>query len=214
MGQILLSSITYEQFEIAQGGSAADTLTGPNNATQWNLSGPNSGNVTIGSATIQFTAIENLTSGAGNDTVIVEGGGSLSGTLNLGAGTDVLDLSDTFGALDVLNATNRSVVGKIGIFTATERVLGNSHPDSRVVGSNVATAWTIDTLGRIVVGSVIYEQFNQIAAGSLADTITGPNVTTNWMVNSLGGGSVLVGSTSVVFSGIENLTGGTANDLL
>ncbi len=108
LGQILLSSITYEQFEIAQGGSAADTLTGPNNATQWNLSGPNSGNVTIGSATIQFTAIENLTSGAGNDTVIVEGGGSLSGTLNLGAGTDVLDLSDSFGALDVLNATNRS----------------------------------------------------------------------------------------------------------
>ncbi len=81
-------------------GSAAttDTLTGPDQASTWNLTGLNSGNI---NGTFFFSSIENLIGGDGNDTFVVSNGAGVTGTMSGGAGTDTLVIQFT-GANDVV----------------------------------------------------------------------------------------------------------------
>ncbi|MDH4156934.1 MAG: hypothetical protein OEW00_06620, partial [candidate division Zixibacteria bacterium] len=78
---------------LINGQSGNDTLVGPAVNTTWYITGPDSGNV----AGVDFVGIENLTGGADNeDTFVFVDGGSLSGSIDGGAGgydTLVVDFS-------------------------------------------------------------------------------------------------------------------------
>jgi hypothetical protein len=69
------------------GGSGTNALTGPNADTSWTVSGANSGSL----GTLNFAAMQNLVGGTGNDVFHFTAGGSLSGFLKGGGGSDRLD---------------------------------------------------------------------------------------------------------------------------
>ncbi len=211
-GQIVVGSVTYTGFEVMRGGAAGDTLTGPAQNTNWIVDELGGGSVTIGTASLRFAAMDNITSGAGNDTLVLLQGGTISGTVNLGAGADVLDLSNLFGATVTLTGTaTRSVSGRLPSFTAAEQVIGNFSQTNKVNGGVSAFAWVINPSGQILVGGTTFTGFSAIDAGALVDTLTGPNVNTQWAINGLGSGLLALGNV-IQFSGMDNLTGGTAND--
>jgi hypothetical protein len=78
------------------GDGGADTLTGPDNpapgsSIQWNITGANSGNL----GNVSFTGIANLVGGVAYDIFKFSNGGSISGTVNGGTGSNVNRLDYT-----------------------------------------------------------------------------------------------------------------------
>lgn len=224
VNQILVNNVTYSGVYIIVGnpGTLADTLSGPGIQTTWMILEANAGRLTSNYGTIAFYGIENLTGGVAPDYFGFSDIGRISGAINGGAGTGVIDqlfinLKPT--PLDFrIDATSNKVPGTIdGNYTGIEEVLGNS---DNVSGSkvtrvnNVATAWTVNAEGSILVGGVTYKAVGAIAgnSGTLADTLTGPAVECTWTVSGSSSGSLAVAGRTVSFSSVENLTGGTAND--
>ena len=76
---------------VVNGDADSDTLVGPNVPSTWNLTGANTGN--IAGLVNSFTTTENLTGGSDADSFIFATGGSVSGAINGGDGTDTLDYS-------------------------------------------------------------------------------------------------------------------------
>jgi hypothetical protein len=74
-----------------QGGGGVDTAHGPNVATDWTISGANMGSFSSGP--FSFVGVENLTGGSAADTFHVQPGGSLTGMIDGGGGTNTLDYS-------------------------------------------------------------------------------------------------------------------------
>jgi Ca2+-binding RTX toxin-like protein len=156
--------------------------------------------------------VENITGGAGVDQFVFQEAGRIPGTLNGGAGVDVVDLSAIVLPVDVQLGTNIAVTGIIGKTLANEQILANAANSNRVLGANAATAWTISTAGQVVASSITFGNFQSLVGGTLADTITGPAVATDWSIQSANGGTVAVAGKTVAFSGVENITGSTAVD--
>jgi hypothetical protein len=80
------------------GGTGTDTLHGPDTANTWQITGANAGTL---NQTVTFTSIQNLTGGAANDAFAFQTGGSLSGTLDGGGGSNTLDYSSYTGDITV-----------------------------------------------------------------------------------------------------------------
>jgi len=211
-GAVSVSNVAYSGFGTIVGGTGADTIVGPGLATNWSITGSEAGNVTVGSQAITFTEVENITGGAGVDQFVFQEAGRIPGTLNGGAGVDVVDLSAIVLPVDVQLGTNIAVTGIIGKTLANEQILANAANSNRVLGANAATAWTISTAGQVVASSITFGNFQSLVGGTLADTITGPAVATDWSIQSANGGTVAVAGKTVAFSGVENITGSTAVD--
>src|SRR5262249_45646574 len=67
-----------------------NTLIGPNATTIWNITGTNAGNLGVSGFTVNFTGVPNLTGGTGIDGFSFSDGAGLTGSLNGGAGNNVL----------------------------------------------------------------------------------------------------------------------------
>src|SRR5262249_4137122 len=77
---------------VVDGGTGSDTLTGPNVASTWNITGTNTGN--IPGAVSSFSSVENLTGGSANDTFVFTANGvGVAGVIDGGGGTNALDYS-------------------------------------------------------------------------------------------------------------------------
>ncbi len=213
-GSATLSNIVYEGFDAILGGTGVDTLRTPNVASTWTIDSVGGGTVAFGPSIIRFGSMENATAGTGDDLVKYQGSGRISGTLNLGTGTDQIDLSELAGTVQINTGSSRSIVDRAGTFTGVERVLGNLNPSSSIVGSSIlATAWAVDAAGQIVVNSVTYSDILRIESGPLTDTLTGPNSNSYWIIQNANAGQLsLNGGASILFFGIDSLVGGTADD--
>ena len=146
------------------GSSAAnDTLTGPNGGAVITVSGANSGDV---DGVLSFYNYENLVGGTGNDTFAFTGSGTLSGTLNAGAGTDLLDYGSYSSGVHVnlnsavvnVDAVNYSARSATGIFGGAANGLSNFE---NIVGSTSAD---------VLIGD---NSPNAITGGSGADKLVG-----------------------------------------
>lgn len=93
-----------------------------------------------------------------------------------------------------------------------ETVLGNALSGSKIKGGNTATSWLVSPSGQIFHNSISYLAIGGILAGTGLDTLTGPSVATQWSILGSNAGQVSFASTSLTFSGMENLTGGSDND--
>lgn len=211
-GAVSVGGVVYSGFGSLVGGTLADTLAGPNVATAWGVLAPNAGTISVAGKTVSFSGVENLTGGTAADEYVFQDAGRISGTLNGGTGLDVVNLSALTIPVDVQLGTSVTVTGIIGKTLGNETILASPSAANRVVGANAATAWAIDTLGRAVAGGITFGGFQTLLAGTLVDTLTGPNAAAAWNVNGANAGSITVASSTVAFSGVENLTGGTAAD--
>ena len=191
------------------GVSTADVFIGANVPNAWNITGQNAGTL---NATTSFSGFESLTGGTDVDSFVFGSAGQVTGTLNAGTGADVANFAAVTTPLQARIGTTAAITGLVGRHSGLERVEGNSVAGGQIVGTNAITAWVVNTLGEVVVSGGTYAGIPSIAGGTLADTITGPAVSTRWTLSGANAGSVSVGAASVVFAGVENLTGSTAND--
>ena len=175
------------------GGDGIDTLFGTDQANLWIVSGANAG--TLNGST-SFAGVENLTGRGDADAFTFGLLGSISAQLDGGNGADTLTgpNADTVWTLSAEGAgllnDNR--------FVAIESVTGGSSDD----------AFTVQFTGptRAV-----------IAGGSGSDTLIGNNIKNTWSLPGLGTGTLNPDTVNpvpndTVFTGIENLTGGSDDD--
>ena len=165
---------TVSNVETLTGSSGNDTVTV--SAPQWagfntiNLgSGTNvlnvvaSGDISAGpTPTLSNVTTGNLTGSSGNDSITLSGAQLDAiiigaGTINLGAGTDTINLTSTSADLNTLGLTNASIQGVEAISAAT-------------AGSGVTITLSGQTEGFTITGS---SGADTITAGSGSDNISG-----------------------------------------
>lgn len=183
-------------------------MIGFGEATSWSVSDLGTG--TINAAA--FQTIENLTGGPSTDVFVFGPAGRITGTVVGGAGGDTLDLSARTTPLSIPNTTTHAITGVMAGFNTIESVLGSDVAGNAILGSAATTAWGVTATGAVSVGGVVYSGFGSVVGGTLADTLTGPNVATAWGIVAPNSGTISVAGKTVAFSGVENLTGGTAAD--
>ncbi len=214
--------------------SSVDSVTGGDGSDTLDLSSDTTGvtvDLSAGTASYAGTIsdIENVVTGAGNDTII----GALSAVLlDTGAGTDTLDFSNVASNLDItvhsdsttsvtdgVDSVNNiagaeNVVGGTGTNTYTfengASLAGNITGGSNVLDHSQNTTGISVNLNTNTTTGVTGTVSNivNVIGGAGNDTLTGADSANTWNVTGLNSGSV--GGTS--FSGVENLAGGTGAD--
>ncbi|HEX7048355.1 MAG TPA: calcium-binding protein, partial [Gammaproteobacteria bacterium] len=224
-------------------GNAGDTLTGTNGGDTWTITGTNAGNIGgafafsaienlaggTGSDTFNLDndVSGTVTGGAGNDTFNYTTGAAI-GTLTGGGDSDTL-AGDNAANTWILSGASGGTLNTQA-YASMENLTGGAGNDdfaftgSGSVGGDINGGGGNDTLdydalaGPVSVNlanssaSRINGQFASIEGviGSTgADTLTGANNNNTWTVSTADGGSV----DGIAFADIENLAGGTANDI-
>ncbi len=206
-------------------------------ANKWNITGDDAGNITNsdGSTTFveNFTGIENLTGNDEDDYFDVSLNANISGIVNGGEETenDTLDLRDYGPA--VVNLDGEGVEGfntqDIEVFLVDAEV------NNELSGGNVTRDWYIVGEDSVRINERIYTGFSSLTGGnqndnfyflegglltgtisggegSGTDSITGPNESTTWRINSSESGTI----DSILLSGfsmIEEILGGDGQDI-
>jgi hypothetical protein len=136
---------TLSNFTHFVGDNSTSTLVGANTTNTWSISATNQG--TVGS--ISFSGFANLTGGTGNDTFKLANGAGVTGTIDGGAGVNILDdsayLTDVVIDLRAGTATN---VG--GIANILDAVGGAG--DDILVGNGLANVLTGNGGNNLLIG--------------------------------------------------------------
>ena len=215
-------TIAVDSVSRIRGGEGIDTIKGPAIANLWNLDGFKTGRLNLSTS---FAEMENLTGSTDADwfAVSVDAGGF--GVVNGAAGADKLDYSSWSSpvVVDLASKTAPALTS----FASISSVVGSSAVDM-LQGANSNTNWSITGSGSGTAGGVSFESFENlhggtandsyritggmvqsISGGDGTDTLIGPAINNAWVITGTGVG-VLNGQ--VAFSGLENLTGGAAED--
>jgi hypothetical protein len=142
--------------------SPNDVIIGPD--ANWIIDGADAGSVNG----ITFSSIENLEGSDDVDTFVFKPGGSISGDLDGGAGSNTLDYSNLTGQV-TLDLANHKATGIGGTFSN----IGSIVPPAggiNVVGPNTATTWTIVGVNVVEVGGFTLPNTSSIVGGSDNDT--------------------------------------------
>ena len=197
---------------LVDGGAGNDAISANNAPNTWNISAADAGDVNDINA---FTGIENLNGNGDVDDFIFTSSGSISGTVDGGAGNDSVDLS----------ALADPVVADLSgsAYASIERFVGNNS-DSTLIGPVAQNSWVIDgsndgTLGGIsfvdftkLTGNSDSDSFTFSSGGTLAggidggagnDTLTGDVSANGWDITAADAGRL----NGTAFVNIENLVG-------
>ena len=196
-------TFTFSAIENINGGSGTDTLNGQNAANTWNLTGAGSGNFTGG---LGFTGMENLTGNNNTDAFVFAAGGSVTGVVTGGLGTDTLNYSAAVGPISV-NLTN-STASFTGGINGIDAVAGSgSASDSLTAPAGTNTLNVTGAGAGNINGTFTFSSIETVNGGAGTDTLSGPAAGSAWTVNGAGSGFITGG---VNFSNVENLTGGNS----
>jgi RTX calcium-binding nonapeptide repeat (4 copies) len=129
-----VTEVSFTKIQNVVGGTGLDTLVGPNLVNSWQINAPDAGSL---NGSLAFTGIENLVGGIGNDTFSFDAGTAVSGTVDGGAGTDLLDYS-AFTSNVTVDLTAGAATGTAGVLNF-ENVAGGSGDDllRGTAGANV-----------------------------------------------------------------------------
>jgi Ca2+-binding RTX toxin-like protein len=204
------------------GGGGNDTLAAADNDNTWVISGANAGTLN-GTA---FTGIENLRGGAGADTFIFAGG-SISGSIDGGGGTNTFDYSLETGGITV-DLHSGAATGA-GAMSNINAVVGGAGDDT-LVGRDEDSTWTVSAQNAGSVGGVSFASVENLEGGSGNDTfvvstdggltgllsgglgedfVQGADKANTWTVTDPDAGTL----NATAFASIENLLGGTDADV-
>ena len=144
------------------------TLVGPNQATTWNITGANTGNLNgLFASGLTFSNISNLTGGNANNTFIfASNAATISGAILGGTGTDTLNYSAR-----TANQTLNLAVTKAG---GIETILGGSGTNT-LIGDNLASTWTVTGSNSGTLNGTNFTNFQNLSGGSGSDTFTIPD---------------------------------------
>ena len=220
--QVVVSNVTYVGVpEIVGHATGTDTINGPALSTTWTIDALNAGTLANSVGSIKFSNVDNVTGSTSVDAFVFTATGSFTGALNAGAGAgiaDTLNVSAKASSLDFrLNATNANLPGVIGSYVGFEQITGNGVAGTKLTRvNNTTTNWSVNSTGQIVVSNVTHTGIPEVVGGPGMDTLTGPSLAgtavTTWALRGPDEGTLATPSFSILFSQINNLTGGTGND--
>lgn len=198
----------------------ADTFVGANQTSSWRIDQANGGTLDSAvSGKISFRGFENLFGGLSSDVFEFTPTGTISRSLiggTAGGIIDIVDVSQIPGVLEFNLSTSNGVPGVLGAYSGFEQVVGNGVSGTRIHRSNnTSTTWVFNALGNITVGGVVYSEIPAIVGGPGSDTLVGVGTlssTSSWVLNAPDAGSLDILGYSLIFSGINNLTGGLGDD--
>ena len=213
---VSLGSGDYSSIESFIGNNIASTFIGLASTNNWVITGNNDG--TIG--TVNFTNFNNLTGNAFSDNFQFQNGSAISGTIDGGAGVDVVDFNLESGIVSVALDSAK--------YANVESFIGNNN-SSTIAGDNVANTWTVTGVNNGTVGSISFSGFNNLvgnnstdnfilSSGSITgsvnggngvDSIAADNTSNSWVITSADAGNVTGIS---AFANIENLVGNAGVD--
>ncbi len=111
-------------------GNSNQTLLGAANSQSWTINGADDGTVVDQetSASVTFTNFGNLTGAGSNDTFTFASGGSVSGLINGGGGTDTVDYdtNNISGVTVTLNGTNTGITNIENLAGQNTTLVGNA----------------------------------------------------------------------------------------
>ncbi len=177
------------------GGSASDTLIGPNALNQWHVTGNNAGDV---SGTTFFNSFENLTGNANSDWYVPSAGMGISGTFDGGGGTNTLEYIAYATAVTVNLPLNTAT--NVGSVLNIQYVTGGSGNDI-LIGNGAANRLQGAGGNDVLVGNAGVDTVNGGAGQDLLIGGTG--------ADQLIGGTgedILIGGTTSHDANIANLT--------
>jgi len=169
-----VNDITFTNFQNLTGGTGSDnfilssgiltgtitgvgsdnTITGPDSDTTWTIT-TDAGTV----ASHTFTSIQNLQGGSGDDDFVFATGGSMSGTIDGGPGTNTLDYSAYVTDLNV----------SIALLNNIESIIGGQ-ADNTLTGTNSNNTWRITGQNAGVVNDFTFTGFENLTGGTGNDT--------------------------------------------
>ncbi|MBL4703688.1 MAG: hypothetical protein JKY54_04155, partial [Flavobacteriales bacterium] len=144
----------FTRVESFVGNNTDSTLIGTDTGDNWTIDGVNSGS----NGVIVFTDFTDLTGGDGNDTFTFADGGSISGLIDGGLGSDNANFAGVTSA--IVNLTD---------FTRVESFVGNNN-DSTLVGTDNGDSWLIDGANSGTVGTIVFTDFANLTGGAGDDT--------------------------------------------
>lgn len=207
--------------ESINGGSGTDSLTANNTPNSWNILSANGGNV---DGVFGFSNIENLIGGNGADGFILTAG-SISGTIDGGAGGDSLAADNVANVWDI-TANDAGTVTGVGSFINIENLNGRNNTDDFSIGDGFSISGTIDggngqdtidlstQSGAVLVdlGGTRYANIERFTGNATNSSIIGADVPNVWSINGAFDG-IDDGTVGLVtFINFSDLTGGTDND--
>jgi hypothetical protein len=222
------------------GGAGVNTLIGPDLAAQasnqWIVSGHNAGTLDtqfddgMGNITqsplLTFFSVQRLTGGSGVDAWLFKSGGSIDSKLDGAGGANSLVYANPIA--DVVNLQTGAATSTAGVKNITA-FTGGSTSGNKLIGPNGANLWTIDGTNSGSVSGVAFNNFQNVAGGTLADTfqlvaaghltgkldggtgantLIGPDQDNVWRIIAKNSGRL----NNMAFANVGNLTGGSGDD--
>ncbi len=170
------------------GEAGTDTVVGDVLDNDWTLNNPFAGTVLNSNGTVNFFTVENLTGSTGVDEFVITTAGTITGIMAGG------DNNDTY-----TYSLNSTITGTID---------GGNGVDS-VDYSAINAARTV-TLGATADVTVTTETLTGDAGAAI--TLIGDNLGNTWTTSGAMAGTVLSGASTVTFTDMTNITGGTGAD--
>jgi predicted outer membrane repeat protein len=198
------------------GGGGSNTVTGPNAANTWQITGTNAG--TLGG--VAYTATQNLTGGSVSDDFQILKKGILSGKLDGGAGAATLDYA-TYPSGIAVNLAAGSATGVGGVThigtvigsTHNDTITGNLHADTTIFGGGGVDQLQGGGDGRETYLLAATQKAGTVVTGGAGiDTLVGANTANTWTLTGPGAGNVANVNGVSTFTGIANLQGGPKAD--
>ncbi len=208
---------------LVNGGSGNNTLIAPE--ATWDITGANSGTV----SGITFQNFQSLTGNGGPNDFVLMPGGSVTGTINGGPGTNTLDFSQSGAQVAVDLATDSATT--VAGFTNIENIIGGTAPNL-LIGPNTGTVWDLTGHNAGSVGGVNFTNFQNLQGGTDGSTFV--IATAGSVDGSIEGGGgfntldygdytgnvvvdLLLGDATAIAGGVSNIQtvfGGFGNSLI
>lgn len=208
--------------------SGTNTLTAAGLINNWIIEGQNQGRLQAdGDAAVTlFSNISDLVGGTNSD-IFEIAGGSITGSIDGGAGSDRLVITDATAINDWLLAAQNSV-GVVAQFRGIEALVGNANTDSfTFTGQTDVTSieggdgentlsWSAGNVAvnlgtQSINNAIAFSEITTFAADQENDnSLTGADQANAWILNSADSGTI----NSIAFSGFNHLQGGSGEDSL
>ncbi|MCF6363516.1 MAG: filamentous hemagglutinin N-terminal domain-containing protein [Gammaproteobacteria bacterium] len=199
------------------GGGGTDSLTANNSSNTWSIQSADGGNV---DGVFTFTGIDNLIGGNGADIFLLNGG-SVSGQIDGGAGSDALSANNTANTWNI-SVLNSGDVGGVNGFVGIENLNGNLDIDDFLFTSSGRISGTVDggggsdsvdlsVLSDPVVADLSgngYANIELFIGNNGDSTLIGANAANSWIIDGSNDGTL----NAISFVDFTRLTGGTDVD--
>ena len=213
---VLLGGSGYSNIETFIGNDSASTIIGDAVANNWLISGANDGSL----GSINFYDFNNILGNTAVDTFTLNGG-TISGSLDGGAGADRLIADNQANSWNIAAIDTGSVTG-VASFNAIENLQGNIDTDNFVFADGAAMSGVVDGAAgsdtvdhsaqtgavSIALDGSAYVNIENFVGNDIDSTLIGANSANSWIVTGANSGTV---GTST-FSGFTRLLGNAQDD--